>query len=89
MSLNTASLWAIPAVWVKLPTAPSSTLEGAYAVSNGLGVGLNAAFGRVGFRLAAAEDAGLVVLHYDADFDRIAAVTGQECEWVVAPGTVD
>ncbi|TMC91414.1 MAG: PIN domain nuclease [Chloroflexi bacterium] len=38
---------------------------------------------------AAAEDAGLVVLHYDADFDRIAAVTGQECEWVVAPGTVD
>jgi predicted nucleic acid-binding protein len=38
---------------------------------------------------AAAEDAGLVVLHYDADFDRIAAVTGQICEWVVAAGTVD
>lgn len=38
---------------------------------------------------AAAEDAGLVVLHYDADFDRIAAVTGQKCEWVVAPGSID
>ena len=38
---------------------------------------------------AAAEDAGLVVLHYDADFDRIAAVTGQKCEWVAAPGSID
>jgi len=38
---------------------------------------------------ATAEDAGLVVLHYDADFDRIAAVTGQKCEWVVAPGTIN
>ena len=32
---------------------------------------------------AAAEAAGLQVLHYDADFDRIAAVTGQLTEWVV------
>jgi predicted nucleic acid-binding protein len=38
---------------------------------------------------AAAEDEGLVVLHYDSDFDRIAAVTGQKCEWVVAPGSID
>jgi hypothetical protein len=38
---------------------------------------------------AAAEDAGLVVLHYDADFDRISAVTGQRCEWVVPPGSID
>ncbi len=38
---------------------------------------------------AAAEQAGLTVLHYDADFDRIAAVTGQACEWVVPPGTLD
>jgi predicted nucleic acid-binding protein len=38
---------------------------------------------------AAAEDAGLVVLHYDADFDRIASATGQPCEWVVPAGTVD
>jgi predicted nucleic acid-binding protein len=38
---------------------------------------------------AAAESAGLTVLHYDADFDRIAAVTGQPCEWVVPAGSVD
>jgi predicted nucleic acid-binding protein len=38
---------------------------------------------------AAAEEAGLVVLHYDADFDRIAVATGQPCEWVAPPGTID
>lgn len=38
---------------------------------------------------AAAEDSDLIVLHYDADFDRIAAVTGQKCEWVVGAGTID
>lgn len=38
---------------------------------------------------AAAEAHELTVLHYDADFDRIASVTGQPCEWVVPAGTVD
>jgi len=38
---------------------------------------------------AAAEESGLTVLHYDADFDLIARVTGQRCEWVVPPGTID
>jgi predicted nucleic acid-binding protein len=38
---------------------------------------------------AAAESCGLTVLHYDADFDRIAAVTGQPCEWIVPAGSVD
>jgi predicted nucleic acid-binding protein len=38
---------------------------------------------------AAAEAEGLVVLHYDADFERIAAVTGQRSEWVVPAGSVD
>ena len=37
---------------------------------------------------AAAESAGLVVLHYDADFDRIAQVSGQPMEWVVPRGSV-
>jgi hypothetical protein len=37
---------------------------------------------------AAAEQAGLAVLHYDADFDRIASVTGQSCGWVVPAGSV-
>ena len=38
---------------------------------------------------AAAESHSLIVMHYDADFDRIAAVTGQSCEWVVPAGSVD
>lgn len=36
---------------------------------------------------AAAEARALSVLHYDADFDRIAALTGQACEWVVPAGS--
>jgi predicted nucleic acid-binding protein len=38
---------------------------------------------------AAAEELGVAVLHYDADFDLIASVTGQRCEWVVPAGTVE
>lgn len=38
---------------------------------------------------AAAEQLDLGVLHYDTDFDLIAAITGQRCEWVVPAGTVD
>jgi predicted nucleic acid-binding protein len=38
---------------------------------------------------AAAEARGLTVLHYDSDFDQIAAATGQSCEWVVPAGLVD
>ena len=37
---------------------------------------------------AAAASAGLVVLHYDRDFERIAEVTGQPVEWVVVPGSL-
>ena len=37
---------------------------------------------------AAAERARVTLLHYDADFDLIASVTGQSCEWVVERGTV-
>jgi predicted nucleic acid-binding protein len=36
---------------------------------------------------AAGEEHGLTVLHYDADFDLISAVTGQPCQWVVPSGT--
>jgi predicted nucleic acid-binding protein len=38
---------------------------------------------------AAAEELGVGVLHYDADFDLIAMVTEQRCQWVVAAGSVD
>lgn len=38
---------------------------------------------------ACAESAGLTVLHYDADYERIAEVTGQPVQWVVPRGSVD
>lgn len=37
---------------------------------------------------AAAEELDIAVLHYDADFDLIASVTGQRCQWVLPAGTV-
>lgn len=37
---------------------------------------------------ATAERHRLVVIHYDADYDLIADVTNQACEWVVPRGSV-
>jgi predicted nucleic acid-binding protein len=37
---------------------------------------------------ATAERHGLVVIHYDADYDLIAAATDQDCEWVVPQGSI-
>lgn len=37
---------------------------------------------------AAALAAGLVVLHYDADFERLAAVGGAPHEWVIPQGSL-
>lgn len=38
---------------------------------------------------ATAERHGATVLHYDGDYDMIAAITGQPTRWVVASGTAD
>lgn len=38
---------------------------------------------------AIAESASLTVLHYDADFDHIASITGQPAAWIVGRGTID
>jgi predicted nucleic acid-binding protein len=37
---------------------------------------------------ATAEAAGATVLHYDADYDRIAEITGQPVEWVAERGSL-
>jgi predicted nucleic acid-binding protein len=37
---------------------------------------------------AAAEAAGVRVLHYDEDYDRIAAITGQPTHWLAPKGTL-
>lgn len=38
---------------------------------------------------AAAEERSIPVLHYDADFDLISTVTGQRCQWVIPPGSIE
>ena len=38
---------------------------------------------------ATAERHGATVLHYDGDYDMIAAITGQPTAWVAQPGTAD
>jgi predicted nucleic acid-binding protein len=48
--------------------------------------------GRPGDRLlsaAVAEHHGAVVLHYDVDFEHIAATTGQPHKWIVPRGNLD
>lgn len=35
---------------------------------------------------AAAEAAGIAILHYDEDYDRITAITGQPTEWLAPRG---
>ena len=37
---------------------------------------------------ACAENAGLAVIHYDVDYERIAELTGQAVQWVVPRGSV-
>lgn len=37
---------------------------------------------------ASAEAAGDIVWHYDEDFDRIASITGQPCQWIALRGSL-
>lgn len=37
---------------------------------------------------AAAEGAGIPLLHYDEDYDRVAAITGQEVRWLAPRGSL-
>jgi predicted nucleic acid-binding protein len=38
---------------------------------------------------AAAEAHGLILVHYDADFLKVAEVTGQPMRWIADPGSID
>lgn len=38
---------------------------------------------------ATAERNDAIVLHHDADYDMIAGITDQRCQWIVDPGTAD
>jgi hypothetical protein len=77
-------------VWLKL----RSLVEGAALASRRLGLlaagGWHRAVSLVdGLVAAIAEARELAVLHYDADFELIASITGQAHQWVVQRGTAD
>lgn len=38
---------------------------------------------------AVAELSGAIIVHYDADFEHIASVTGQQQQWIVPRGSID
>ncbi len=44
--------------------------------------------GHADLLIAAAESAGVELLHYDEDFERIAAITGQPTCWIVPRGSL-
>jgi predicted nucleic acid-binding protein len=76
-----------------LPSAPihTSVIDRAVQVAGGLArTGQHRGAKPVDLVIAAAaEAAGLSVLHYDDDYDRIAAVTNQPTEWIAPAGTLD
>jgi len=72
--------------------ADSSTLERALEVQRSLAhvAGLHHRSVKIADLAiaAAAEAAAATVLHYDADYDRIAAITGQPVRWVAPRGSL-
>ncbi|MEV6635204.1 PIN domain nuclease [Actinoplanes sp. NPDC051470] len=55
-----------------------------------VGKGIHRALSMADLLIAAtAERHGATVMHYDGDFDMIAAITGQPVVWVVPAGTAD
>ncbi|MGQ0624117.1 MAG: PIN domain nuclease [Sporichthyaceae bacterium] len=91
-STNPAAHRAMRAVRSAWPFVPmnQATLDRAVAVQDALAGRSQQRGAKIADLLiaAAAESAGLVVLHYDRDFDLIAEVTGQPTEWIVPSGTV-
>jgi predicted nucleic acid-binding protein len=73
--------------WVLMP---ERVFERAYEVQAALtDRGTHRSAGPVDLLLAAtAEVSGLVLLHYDRDFEQVVEVTGQRTSWLAEPGTV-
>jgi predicted nucleic acid-binding protein len=76
-----------------LPSAPidGAVMDRAVQIAGGLArTGQHRGAKPVDLVIAAvAEAAGLSVLHYDDDYDRITAVTNQPTEWIAPAGTLD
>jgi predicted nucleic acid-binding protein len=73
-----------------LPT-PDEIWDSALAVQReALSRGIHRSLSMADLLIAAtAERHHVTVLHYDGDYDAIAAITGQPTRWVVPPGSAD
>lgn len=73
--------------WVVMP---ERAFDRAVEVQDGLiDRGTHRSAGPVNLLIAAAAEAhGPLLLHYDADFLQVAAMTGQPVRWVAEPGTI-
>lgn len=77
-----------------IPTCPISAGEWSrallvYRELAELGAGMHRKVGHQDLLIAAAaESAGITLLHYDADFDLIAEVTGQPTRWLAPKGSL-
>ena len=79
--------WAQPS-YTNVTGPLNVSLPGTTSAEVGGAIGLTVAAGEGhGVASAAAEVVDAVLLHYDSDFDRIAAVTGQATKWIVPRGT--
>jgi len=82
LTLDSAYRWVV---------MPNRIFDRAKNVQEGLTYrGTHRSAGPVDLLVAAtAEEHGLTLLHYDADFLRVAEVTGQPVRWLADPGSVD
>lgn len=73
--------------WVPMPEQVFDRAAGIQAALTARGTHRSA--GAVDLLVAAAADLkGLVLLHYDADYEQIAEVTGQPVQWLAERGTL-
>jgi len=77
------------ALYLELPVVPAASVRARHVQRELVHSGRHRGPGVADLLIAAtAELFGAVVIHYDRDFDTIAAVTAQPVEWIVPAGTV-
>jgi predicted nucleic acid-binding protein len=75
--------------YVVLPVSEAIAVRAREVQVNMAARGLHRAAGVIDLLTAAiAEHHGAVVMHYDADFEHIARVTGQQHRWIVSRGSI-
>jgi predicted nucleic acid-binding protein len=81
------ALLAVP--WIRIDAADWSRARDVYCALADKGGGHQRSVGHPDLLIAAAaERAGIPLVHYDSDYEAIAGVTGQEMRWVAPRGTL-